>query len=107
MRHGDSGHDGSALRLRGWRRQCADVGAAGVAEGHAMEEKGSHVNLAAHLLGDAWKGLFDAAVVVSDDTDLVTPIRIASRTERQSERVVALISPIRRVGCLCGANFRP
>lgn len=45
---------------------------------HTMEEKGSDVNLAAHLLNDAWKGLFDAAVVVSNDTDLVTPISMVS-----------------------------
>jgi len=45
---------------------------------HTMEEKGSDVNLAAHLLNDAWKGLFDAAVVISNDTDLVTPISMVS-----------------------------
>ena len=41
-----------------------------------MEEKGSDVNLAAHLLNDAWKGLFDVAAVISNDTDLVTAIRM-------------------------------
>ena len=49
-----------------------------VAEFHSVEEKGSDVNLASHLLNDAWKGLFDAAAVVSNDTDLVTPIRIVT-----------------------------
>ncbi len=49
-----------------------------VAEFHSMEEKGSDVNLASHLLNDAWKGLFDAAAVISNDTDLVTPIRIVT-----------------------------
>ena len=43
-----------------------------------MEEKGSDVNLAAHLLNDAWKELFDAAAVISNDTDLVTPIRMVT-----------------------------
>ena len=43
-----------------------------------MEEKGSDVNLAAHLLNDAWKESFDTAVVISNDTDLVTPIRMVS-----------------------------
>ena len=43
-----------------------------------MEEKGSDVNLAAHLLNDAWNGLFDAAAVISNDTDLVTPIRMVT-----------------------------
>ncbi|PIQ60301.1 MAG: hypothetical protein COV99_11795 [Bacteroidetes bacterium CG12_big_fil_rev_8_21_14_0_65_60_17] len=39
-----------------------------------IEEKGSDVNLAAHLLHDGHQGLYDAAVVVSNDSDLVTPI---------------------------------
>ena len=49
-----------------------------VSQVHTMEEKGSDVNLAAHLLNDAWKKSFDAAVVISNDTDLVTPIRMVS-----------------------------
>ena len=49
-----------------------------IAEFHQMEEKGSDVNLAAHLLNDAWKGLFDVAAVISNDTDLVTPIRMVT-----------------------------
>jgi len=49
-----------------------------VAEVHAMEEKGSDVNLAAHLLNDAWKGLFETAVVFSNDTDLIEPIRMVT-----------------------------
>ena len=49
-----------------------------VVEVHAREEKGSDVNLAAHLLNDAWSGLFDAAVVVSNHTDLVAPIRMVA-----------------------------
>ena len=53
-----------------------------IAEIHTMEEKGSDVNLAAHLLNDAWKGLFEVAAVISNDTDLVTPIRMVT-LERQ------------------------
>jgi hypothetical protein len=43
-----------------------------------MEEKGSDVNLASHLLNDAWKNAFEAAAVISNDTDLVTPIQMVS-----------------------------
>lgn len=43
---------------------------------HTMEEKGSDVNIAAHLVNDACLDRFDAAVVVSNDTDLVTPIQM-------------------------------
>jgi len=49
-----------------------------VAEVHTMEEKGSDVNLAAHLLNDAWKDVFEAAAVVSNDTDLIEPIRMVA-----------------------------
>ena len=55
-----------------------------------MEEKGSDVNLAAHLLNDAWKNLFDVAAVLSNDTDLTEPIRMVS-TERR--KTVYLICP--------------
>ena len=41
------------------------------------EEKGSDVNLAAHLLKDAFTGDCQCAVVVSNDSDLLTPIRMA------------------------------
>ena len=40
------------------------------------EEKGSDVNLATYLIHDAWQGLFDVAVVLSQDTDLNEPVRI-------------------------------
>ena len=40
------------------------------------EEKGSDVNLATYLLVDAWKGEYEAAIVITNDSDLVEPIRI-------------------------------
>ena len=59
-----------------------------IAEFHTMEEKGSDVNLAAHLLNDAWKDLFEAAVVVSNDTDLVAPIRMVTGERKRPVFVV-------------------
>lgn len=59
-----------------------------IVEVHAMEEKGSDVNLGAHLINDAWKGVFDAAIVISNDSDLETPIRMVS-VERQKPVTVA------------------
>ena len=61
-----------------------------ISEVHTMEEKGSDVNLAAHLLNDAWKNSFDAAVVFSNDTDLVEPIRMVA-VERQ--KPVTVVCP--------------
>lgn len=43
---------------------------------HDTEEKGSDVNLAAHLINDGWKNLYDVAVVISQDTDLIEPLRM-------------------------------
>ncbi|MCR9194198.1 MAG: NYN domain-containing protein [Hyphomonas sp.] len=40
------------------------------------EEKGSDVNLATHLVRDAFKGAFEQAVVITNDTDLIEPIRV-------------------------------
>jgi uncharacterized LabA/DUF88 family protein len=44
------------------------------------EEKGSDVNIAAHLINDGYKKAYDVAVVVTNDSDLLEPIRIV-RTE--------------------------
>ena len=59
-----------------------------IAEFHTMEEKVSDVNLAAHLLNDAWKDLFEAAAVISNDTDLVVPIRMVTEERRRPVFVV-------------------
>lgn len=40
------------------------------------EEKGSDVNLAAHLLRDAFNKRFDVAVLITNDSDLAEPVRI-------------------------------
>lgn len=57
---------------------------------HWMEEKGSDVNLACHLVNDAWKDCFDVAAIVSNDTDLVEPIRIV--TKERGKQVI-LVHP--------------
>lgn len=41
------------------------------------EEKGSDVNVASHLLIDTLTGAIDAAVVISNDSDLAMPIGVA------------------------------
>lgn len=54
------------------------------------EEKGSDVNIAAHLLMDVFKGHFDVAVVVSNDSDLLTPIQMVRREFRKR---VGILNP--------------
>jgi uncharacterized LabA/DUF88 family protein len=65
-----------------------------ITEIHTMEEKGSDVNLGAHLINDAWKNIYDAAVVVSNDTDLVTPIRMVTQERR---KIIFIVCPGRWV----------
>ena len=40
------------------------------------EEKGSDVNLAAHLVRDAFQRAFEVAVLITNDSDLSEPVRI-------------------------------
>jgi hypothetical protein len=42
------------------------------------EEKGSEVNLAPHLLRDAFSKEFEVAVLSTNDSDLAEPVRIVS-----------------------------
>ncbi len=44
-----------------------------------FEEKGSDVNVASHLLVDTLESAIDAAIVLSNDSDLHVPIREARR----------------------------
>ena len=40
------------------------------------EEKGSDVNIAAHLLRDAYGKKFETAVIITNDSDLLEPVKI-------------------------------
>jgi uncharacterized LabA/DUF88 family protein len=52
------------------------------------EEKGSDVNLATHLLIDAFDDTFDVAVIISNDSDLKEPISLVR--SRFGKRIVLL-----------------
>lgn len=54
------------------------------------EEKGSDVNLATHLLCDAFREHYDIAAVISNDTDLEEPLRIV---KDELGKGVALLHP--------------
>ena len=56
------------------------------------EEKGSDINLACHLLIDAVEDLYDCAVVISNDSDLFTPMEMVKKKYKKHLR---LISPIK------------
>lgn len=55
------------------------------------EEKGSDVNLAVHLLNDAWLDRYDCAVVVSNDSDLAEAMRLVK--EHHSQKLLGLVTP--------------
>ncbi len=54
------------------------------------EEKGSDVNLAIHVLNDAWLDLYDCAVIVSNDSDLAESLRLV---KEQHNKIIGLITP--------------
>jgi hypothetical protein len=57
------------------------------------EEKGSDVNLATHLLVDGYNNEYELAVVVSNDSDLLAPIKVVIN---QLKKPVGLLNPARR-----------
>ena len=47
------------------------------------EEKGTDVNLAVHLLNDAWQDAYDCGVVVSNDSDLAEAMKLAKQQNKK------------------------
>ena len=60
------------------------------------EEKGSDVNLATRLLVDGFRGVYETAVVISNDSDLKAPIEAARQELGLSVGVVIPGARIRR-----------
>jgi hypothetical protein len=54
------------------------------------EEKGSDVNLATHLLHDAHLDRYDIAVVISNDSDLLAPIKLV---RSDLNKMVGILNP--------------
>lgn len=55
------------------------------------EEKGSDVNIAAHLVNDGHNGRYQVAVIVSNDSDLVEPVKIV---RQELKLPVGVLNPI-------------
>ena len=56
---------------------------------YKTEEKGSDVNLAIHILNDAWLDKYDCAIIISNDSDLAEPLHLIR--EQHKEKVIGLI----------------
>ena len=65
-------------------------GKGGYAKVIKTEEKGSDVNIATHLLVDGFKNAYELAVVVSNDSDLLLPIRFVVE---ELKKPVGLLNP--------------
>ena len=55
------------------------------------EEKGSDVNLSVHLLNDAWLNKYDAAIIVSNDSDMAESMRLVRINH--PNKVIGLVTP--------------
>ena len=69
------------------------------------EEKGSDVNLAVHLVNDAWENNFDVALVLSQDTDLIEPLRMVSRGRKKTVGLIWLDGRRPDHGMVSAATF--
>lgn len=61
----------------------------------AREEKESDVNIAMHLINDAHVGAFDQAFLVTNDSDLLGPVRML-RTVFPAKKIKIIAPPFRR-----------
>jgi uncharacterized LabA/DUF88 family protein len=55
------------------------------------EEKGSDVNIAAHMINDGHRDRYQLAVIVSNDSDLVEPVKIV---RQELGKPVGILNPI-------------
>lgn len=54
------------------------------------EEKGSDVNLATHLISDAYENAFDIGVLITNDSDLLGPVNLV---KDRLEKKVGILNP--------------
>lgn len=52
------------------------------------EEKGSDVNMAVHLLNDAWLDRYDCGVIISNDSDLAEAMRLVKQHHKKTLGVI-------------------
>ena len=85
------------------------------------EEKGSDVNIAAHLINDGHQQRYAAAILISNDSDLVEPVKIVryelkfpvgvlnpipAKPSHELRKYATFVKPIRR-GVLAASQFPP
>ncbi|MCC7018016.1 MAG: NYN domain-containing protein [Rhodospirillales bacterium] len=85
------------------------------------EEKGSDVNIASHLVNDGHKKRYEAAILISNDSDLVEPVKIVrgelrlpvgvlnpipDKPSHELRKYATFVKPIRK-GVLAASQFPP
>jgi hypothetical protein len=97
-------HYGHHLASRGTARLASpSPGGPAFVEILKTEEKGSDVNLATLLLVDAFRGDFEQALVVTNDSDLALPVEVV---RRELGKPVGIAYPCSRPGRTCSARLR-
>lgn len=76
------------------KRLVVPINGTKYADVYETTEKGSDVNLAVHLVNDAWLNKFDCAIVISGDSDLAESIHLVKSYHPQKK--VGVISPGKR-----------
>jgi len=113
-------HYGQFLSHPARMRLVQPAGSQKFAEVWKTEEKGSDVNLATHLLCDAYESKFDVAVLVTNDSDLFTPadvvvnrlgrrVGIINPHQHQSVELRKVATFLKRIrtGALASSQFPP
>ena len=54
------------------------------------EEKGSDVNLAVHMVNDAWAEDYDCLAIISNDSDLAEAMRIVKSERKKKVALIAM-----------------
>ena len=80
-------------------RQCRACGAQWL----SYEEKMTDVNMAVQILTDAYKDLFDTAILISGDSDLTSPVTTL-RQQFPSKRLIVAFPPGRKSNELSKAS---
>lgn len=85
------------------------------------EEKGSDVNIATHMISDGYKGAYEVAILISNDSDLVEPVKIVrnelnipvgilnprpASPSHELRKYASFVKPIRS-GVLAASQFSP
>lgn len=90
-------HYGTYLESKVWMRLAAPPpGGPAQVQVLKSEEKGSDVNIASYLLLDAFENDYEAAIVVSNDSDLAEPINLVRKRLKKKVLVLMPCGPGRR-----------